>query len=87
MRYWPIPGGLEGTACQHPLEMPQDFPDFGNARHELGRNTNSGVEENFGKWHLSAEQIAAIEDTLARTMNKREIIDWARQHLRNQARR
>lgn len=36
---------------------------------------------------LSAEQIEAIEALLARTMNKREIIDWARQHLRNTARK
>jgi hypothetical protein len=36
---------------------------------------------------LPAEQIDAIEDTLARTMNKREIIDWVRQNLRNNARR
>jgi hypothetical protein len=36
---------------------------------------------------LSAEQISAIDATLARTMNKREIIDWVRQNLRNTARR
>jgi hypothetical protein len=36
---------------------------------------------------LTAEQISAIEGTLARTMNKREIMDWVRQNLRNTARR
>jgi hypothetical protein len=36
---------------------------------------------------LSAEQIESIDAMLARTMNKREIIAWARQHLRNTARR
>jgi hypothetical protein len=36
---------------------------------------------------LPAEQMAALEATLARTMNKGEVMDWVRQHLRNSARR
>jgi hypothetical protein len=36
---------------------------------------------------LTAEQRSAIEETLARTMNKREIRDWVRQHVRNTTRR
>jgi len=36
---------------------------------------------------LSAEQIGAIEGLLGQTMNKREIMDWVRQHLRSVARR
>jgi hypothetical protein len=34
---------------------------------------------------LSAEQISAIEAMLASTMNKREIMSWVKQHLRNTA--
>jgi hypothetical protein len=36
---------------------------------------------------LSAEQISEIEATLARSMNKREIMEWVRQNLRNTVRR
>ena len=36
---------------------------------------------------LPAEQMGALEATLARTMNKREIMEWVRQNLRNTARR
>jgi hypothetical protein len=36
---------------------------------------------------LPAERIDAIKAILAGTMNKREIMDWVRQHLRNAARR
>jgi len=36
---------------------------------------------------LSAEQMGALDAILARTMNKQEIMDWVRQHLRNTARR
>jgi hypothetical protein len=34
---------------------------------------------------LSAEQINSIENILSQTMNKREIMAWVRQHLRNAA--
>jgi hypothetical protein len=36
---------------------------------------------------LSAEQISAIEEILTQTLNKREIMAWVRQHLKNAARR
>ena len=36
---------------------------------------------------LSAEQMNAIDTILSQTMNKREIMAWVRQHLRNAARR
>ena len=36
---------------------------------------------------LAAEQNQAIDAMLAQTMNKRDIIAWARQHLRNTARK
>jgi hypothetical protein len=36
---------------------------------------------------LSAEQIGSIEGILSQTMNKREIMAWVRQHLKNAARR
>jgi hypothetical protein len=36
---------------------------------------------------LSGEQIGSIEGILSQTMNKREIMAWVRQHLKNAARR
>jgi hypothetical protein len=65
-----------------PFTAPDPFQEFTFANTVMAKRA---IADYLGipLARLPSEQIGAIEATLARTMNKREIIAWARQHLRN----
>jgi hypothetical protein len=89
-------GGTETSAWEAPLPStdkptipfadPDPFQEFVYANAVTAKRA---IADYLGMplARLAAEQNQAIDAMLAQTMNKREIIAWARQHLRNTTRK
>ena len=85
------PAGWESSAATSgaliiPFADPDPFQEFTYpnavaAKHAIADYLGMALAK------LPAEQLDAIDALLARTLSKREIMDWARQHLRNATRR
>jgi hypothetical protein len=82
-----LPAGWEAPATPPPAPVlpfadPDPFQEFTylnavKARRAIADYLGMALAK------LPAEQLSAIDALLGRTMNKREILDWARQHLKN----
>jgi hypothetical protein len=82
---WEVPA-IPTTAPIIPFADPDPFQELTYANTVMAKRA---IADYLGMplARLTAEQMNGIEDILARTMSKREILDWARQHLKNAARR